>query len=204
MFQTVEEAMRFYALDPHSKRRRKQYATGLESGDFVVPQELRGDEVSVNGQCEWDKKKAFINLHKHGVSFEDASLVFEESPPPGYGILYDDPQDNGFGLESFWGIDIRDKVVARFGGKGCVIVKVDREHVSSGRVRLISAHLVSEKDVVRAIRDHEINSSVSVVLRVEADTLGRYLGVSKTPEIEAEVKRRIQAYENIRYLSSIM
>jgi uncharacterized DUF497 family protein len=175
----------------------------LESANIVPPQELRGDAVSANGQCEWDRKKAFINLYKHGVSFEEVSLVFSEKPPSGYGILYDDPTDDGTGLESFWGIDIRDKVVARLGGKGCVIVKIDREHVRSGRVRLISVKKASEKEVMKAIRAHEINSSVSVLLRVETALLRRHISATKHPEIVAEVKRRIRAYENIRYMSSI-
>jgi uncharacterized DUF497 family protein len=203
-FQTVEESMLFYDLDPSSKYWRKKYALSLESGDFGVPQELEGDAVSDNNQCEWDKKKAFINLYKHGVSFEDASLLFEETPPPGYEVVHDDPTDEGIGLESFWGIDVRDKMVARLGGKRYVIVKVDREHVDSGRVRLISVWKVPEKAVLKALKDHNLNSAVSVVLRVEASVLRRHVSASRNPEILAEVDRRIKAYENVRYLSSIM
>jgi uncharacterized DUF497 family protein len=189
-------------MDPGSKASRKRYAASLESGDFVPPQELRGDAVSANGKCKWDKKKAFINLYKHGVSFEEASLVFGGKHLPGYEVLYDDPTDDGSGLEGFWGVDIRDKMVARLGGSGCVIIKVDREHVRSNRVRLISVQKVSEKDVMRAIQAHEINSSVSVTLRVEAATVGRYLRPSSV--VQAKVEQIVQAYENIRYLSSVM
>jgi uncharacterized DUF497 family protein len=203
-FQTVEEEMVYYSLDPNSNYWRKRFAENLESGEVGVPQELLGDDVSANGKCEWDKKKAFINRYKHGVSFDEASLVFAERPPAGYEVLFDDPHDKGSGLDSFWGIDIRDKMVVRLGGKACAIIKVDRNHVNSKRVRLISVQRVSEKEVMKALQAHSVNSSVSVVLRIEAAMLRRHLVVSENPEIAAEVKRRIQAYENIRYLSSIM
>jgi uncharacterized DUF497 family protein len=199
-YQTVEEAMVAYGMDPKTRNGLKTFVSELVSNDVPTLQELRGDEVSKNGRCEWDKKKAFINLYKHGVSFEEASLIFEDNPPSGYGVLYDDPSDDGLGLESFWGIDIRDKMVARLGGKGCVIVKVDREHVHSGRVRLISVRKVSEKDVMLAIRDHEINSSVSVVLRVEAALFGKRMWASSGPKMVEGVQQQIQAYENIRFL----
>jgi hypothetical protein len=116
MFQTVEESMIAHGMNPKSRRGLREFISELESANIVPPQELRGDEVSDNGQCEWDKKKAFINLHKHGVSFEEASQIFEETLPHGYGVLYDDPTDNGTGLESFWGVDIRDKVLGRLPG----------------------------------------------------------------------------------------
>ncbi|MBO4616856.1 hypothetical protein SAMN02910339_02465 [Lachnospiraceae bacterium YSD2013] len=36
---------------------------------------------------EWDDNKAIINLKKHGISFEEASTVFDDAD----GILFDDP-----------------------------------------------------------------------------------------------------------------
>jgi uncharacterized DUF497 family protein len=203
VFDTVEESMRYYGFED-TRKGLGGYAGDLESGDVSCPGELRGDAVSQNGQCEWSKKKAFINEYKHGVSFEVASWLYSENPPPGYRILYDDPADNGEGLESLWGIDIRDTVVARLGGIGCFLVKVDREHVHSGRIRLISVRKVSEKAVVEAIKKHETNSSVSVLARVVVGTLGKkYITSSESPVLE-EMNRRVLAYENVRYLARLM
>ena len=28
---------------------------------------------------EWDEKKAKINIHKHGVSFEEATTIFQDT-----------------------------------------------------------------------------------------------------------------------------
>ena len=36
---------------------------------------------------EWDINKAISNLNKHGISFEEASTVFDDE----YAILFDDP-----------------------------------------------------------------------------------------------------------------
>ena len=36
---------------------------------------------------EWDSNKAKINIEKHGISFEEASTVFDDEQ----GILFDDP-----------------------------------------------------------------------------------------------------------------
>jgi hypothetical protein len=204
MYQTVEESMRAHYKDPESKWDRKRFADDLEAGNVVPPQELRGDAVSNNGQCEWDKKKAFINLYKHGVSFEDASRAFEPASPPGYGIIYDDPTDDGTGLESFWGVDIRDKVLVRLPGGACYMIKVDREHVHSGRVRLISVQRVSEREVLRALQAHEVNSSVSVLARVAFASVASSPSNRRSPVIRADINRRIKAYENVRHLSSIM
>jgi uncharacterized DUF497 family protein len=202
--ETVEESMRAHYRDPSDKRDLKAYASELEAGDITPPLELQGDEVSLNGQCEWDKKKAFINLYKHGIGFETASLVYSPSPPSGYEIIYDDPTDDGTGFESFWGIDIRDKVLARLGGNGCVMIKVDRDYVNSKRIRLVSVQRVSEREVLKAIREHEVNSSVSVMVRVAVASHPRKPALFKNPLIKADINRRIQAYENIRYMASIM
>jgi hypothetical protein len=203
-FQTVEEAMSADGYNSKSRLEFNQYVGDLEDGTATVPQELRGDVVSDNGQCEWDKKKAFVNLHKHKISFEEASKVFEPSLPYGYGILYDDPSDDGTGLNSPWGLDIRDKVLARMPNGACYIIKVDREHVHSGRVRLVSVRPVSEKVVLEAIKAHETNSSVSVIARaVFGDFAERVSPSRKTPEFYVAIRSSLQSYENIRYLSDV-
>ncbi|MBS1249830.1 MAG: hypothetical protein MAG431_01414 [Chloroflexi bacterium] len=40
---------------------------------------------------EWDRQKATSNLHKHGVSFEEATTVFKD---PVALILYDERHSN--------------------------------------------------------------------------------------------------------------
>ena len=40
-------------------------------------------------QFEWDPRKAVINLRKHGVSFQEASMVFGDSLAITFGALSD-------------------------------------------------------------------------------------------------------------------
>jgi hypothetical protein len=198
-FETVEESMRAHYLDPSRQKDLRVYASELEAGNFAKPKELAEDAVSANGKCEWDKKKAFINRYKHGISFESVSLAFSDPPPKGFEILYDDPNDDGTGLVSFWGVDIRDSVIARIGGKGCALVKVDREHTHSRRVRIITAYPLRERAVMEAIKAHELNSSVSVLAR---SVVGSRRGLSAS--IRAAVDLKVKEYENIRRLTSLM
>jgi hypothetical protein len=197
-FQTVEESMRYYCMDPSSKYWRKEFAFGLLAGDFVVPQELRGDEVSRNGTCEWHKIKAFTNLYRHGVSFEEASLAFDRSLHPGYGVVYADLSDDGDGLIPFWGVDIRDKVIARLPGGNCFMVKIDQEYISSGRARLLSAQWASEKAVLKALEAHEKDPFVSVLARVAFASVGWSLSNRRNRRVRANIHRRIQDYERLR------
>lgn len=50
---------------------------------------------------EWDSRKAKVNIEKHGVSFDEASTVFDDVQ----GILFDDPdhstEENRFILLGF-------------------------------------------------------------------------------------------------------
>lgn len=41
---------------------------------------------------EWDENKNHINQHKHGISFEEAQTVFEDT----YAILFDDPDHSDY------------------------------------------------------------------------------------------------------------
>lgn len=41
----------------------------------------------MNMKFEWDFRKAIINIEKHGVTFEEASTVFDDE----FAILFDDP-----------------------------------------------------------------------------------------------------------------
>jgi len=40
---------------------------------------LPAASISMNEEFEWDSKKAAGNLRKHGVSFEQATLAFEDA-----------------------------------------------------------------------------------------------------------------------------
>jgi len=40
---------------------------------------------------EWDKKKSIINIEKHGVSFEEATTVFNDINA----VLFNDPDHSG-------------------------------------------------------------------------------------------------------------
>jgi uncharacterized DUF497 family protein len=203
-YETVDEFLLAHHMDPNLEESRAVLADMIEKKEVPPPAEISGEGVSLNGQCEWDETKAYINLYKHGVSFEEVSLLFSEVPPLGFEVLYDDPTDTGTGLGSIWGYDIRDWVVAKIGRRGCILVKVDREHTKSGRVRLISARPVSQKVAFRAIQDHELNSSVSVTARVIFNSFGREFNTVMGQPVRDELFSKIQAYENVRYLSSIM
>jgi hypothetical protein len=84
-------------LDPDSRESYVLLADLLEEDSANCPVELQGDGVSSNGKCEWDKKKAFINLYKHEVSFEDVSRLYSPNPPAGYEVLFEDPDGSGSG-----------------------------------------------------------------------------------------------------------
>jgi uncharacterized DUF497 family protein len=134
----------------------------LEEGSVNCPLELQGDAVSDNGRCEWDKKKAFINLHKHGISFDVVSLLYSPVPPSGYEVLFSDPDGSGAVGESVWGLDVRDFVVAKIGRKGCVLIRVSPDTILRGSVRLISARPVSQRVAMEVIQEREIKSSVEI------------------------------------------
>ena len=130
---------------------REQYAEMLDSGQTdVVPLELCGVEVSHNGLCDWDKKKAFINEHKHKISFEVVSKVFEDPPPRGFQIVDD-------GWNSYdWnaGMD-REYVLAKIASNLYLVIRT--QGVGS-LIRLISARLVktheAEKIVVGNLKQY--------------------------------------------------
>ncbi len=79
---------------------------------------------------EWDADKNAANLEKHGISFEEASLIFEGS------VLswVDDRFD--YGEERFVSIGLIQGIVA------VVVVHTDRDGVS----RLISARLANRSE----------------------------------------------------------
>ena len=85
---TIKGAIKHLELSGTEKEKLEKYARKLEGKEKNVPiaVELRGPGFSSNGLCEWDKLKEFINWHKHGVSFEVVSKVFEKPFPKGYSV----------------------------------------------------------------------------------------------------------------------
>ncbi len=82
---------------------------------------------------EWDENKNKINQQKHGISFEDVKMVFEDV----YAILFDDP-DHSLEEERFLIIGMSDD-------KGICIVS----HCYRGlddKIRIISARKASKKE----------------------------------------------------------
>jgi hypothetical protein len=69
---------------------------------------------------------------------------------------------------------------------------------------LISVRKVSEKEVLKAIEEHSVNSSVSVLARVLVASFGPGFSLYRDPSIREEIAGKIQAYENIRYMASMM
>ena len=127
----------------------KQYAEMLDSGEVtLLADELKGDEVSKNKCCEWDRKKAFINEHKHGVSFEFISRLFEIPIPEGHFMFADRPDSGSYGEN--------DRVIAKIGKDRYVVIKIDK---SSSVTRLISAYVVTRKQFERELSQHLIRSS---------------------------------------------
>jgi hypothetical protein len=152
---TIEESMEAHDLNPHNKGDVAEYARMLLSGELVhggVPEDLRGDAVSLNSLCEWDRKKAFANKAFHDVSFETVSKLFEGNRP-GFQVLFGDIDAQGSGKTSLWGKDVRDFVVAKIGGDNFYVVKVDREHTVSGRIRLVTAFRLKKDVVLRLLKD---------------------------------------------------
>ena len=116
----------------------KAYAELLDSEgkDTPVAIELRGDEVSGNGLYIWDKKKAFINEHKHDIVFQEVSRVFEDPPPPGYVVFagYPDPIPDPGGVNN--------RTFAIVPPDECLIIWVQQE---GGYIRLISVMQTTKK-----------------------------------------------------------
>jgi uncharacterized protein len=88
---------------------------------------------------EWDSGKAKSNLRKHGVSFDEACTVFDDSRAT---IFPDEDHSNGEEREIIMGYSILVRVVL-----------VSFTECSMDRVRIISAR----KATRRELRDYEEN-----------------------------------------------
>ncbi len=90
---------------------------------------------------EWDSRKAKSNLRKHGVSFDEACTVFDDSRAA---IFPDEDHSNGEEREIIVGYSILDRVLL-----------VNFTERSIGRIRLISARKATRTEQ----KDYEENSS---------------------------------------------
>lgn len=85
----------------------------------------------MNPQFEWDEDKAAQNLEKHGVSFEEASDVFDD---PFMGLVYDEDHS-----------DAEDRFVA-IGVNASRILLIVVHTIRDNRIRLISARVATKAE----------------------------------------------------------
>jgi uncharacterized DUF497 family protein len=88
-------------------------------------------------QFEWDAKKATSNLEKHGVSFEEAKLVFDDQGR-------DERLDNKNRSN-----EPRLIVVGMVNGRHLTVVYTDRSYDDMENLRLISARESLSADIAR-------------------------------------------------------
>lgn len=88
---------------------------------------------------EWDKRKAARNERKHGVSFDEAGTVFDDSTAT---IFLDEDHSNGEQREIIVGRSILDRLL--------LVCFTER---SVQRIRIISARTATRKEQ----RDYEEN-----------------------------------------------
>jgi uncharacterized DUF497 family protein len=81
---------------------------------------------------EWDSRKAKSNQRKHGVSFDEACTVFDDSAAV---IFADEDHSNGEEREIIVGYSILDRILLVSFAEG-----------SGGRVRIISARKGTRKE----------------------------------------------------------
>ena len=82
-------------------------------------------------QFEWDASKAFTNLKKHGVSFEEAKTVFNNP----LAVIFDDKQHS---------IGERRELIIGHSQRSQLLLVAFTER--SATVRIISARLVTHRE----------------------------------------------------------
>lgn len=91
---------------------------------------------------EWDEAKNRINQKKHGISFEEATKIFEDI----YAILFDDP-DHSEEEERFL-------IIGMSGKKGvCIVSHCYREEEE--KIRIISARKATKTE--QSFYDESLN-----------------------------------------------
>lgn len=83
---------------------------------------------------EWDDAKNRINIHKHGVSFEEATTVFYDT----HAILFDDP-DHSLDEDRFIILGVSEKL------RICIVSHCYRE--DDGIIRIISARKATLREI---------------------------------------------------------
>ena len=89
---------------------------------------------------EWDENKNLTNQRKHGISFEEAKTVFEDT----YAILFDDPDHSEY--------EERFLIIGMSSAKGICIVS----HCYRGeqeKIRIISARKATKTE--RSVYDEQ-------------------------------------------------
>jgi uncharacterized DUF497 family protein len=92
-------------------------------------------------QIEWDSKKATDNLRKHGISFDEASTIFDDP----LAVIFPD-EDHSID-------EIRELIIGHSLKNELLIVSFAEKE--SNIVRIISARLATRKET----RDYEENTA---------------------------------------------
>jgi uncharacterized DUF497 family protein len=82
-------------------------------------------------EFEWDQSKAAANLKKHGVSFEEAKTVFDNS----LAVIFDDEAHS---------VDEQREIIIGHSRQNRLLLIAFTER--SGNVRIISARLATRKE----------------------------------------------------------
>ena len=91
--------------------------------------------IIINGlEFEWDEKKNNINIKKHGISFEEAIMVFYDDDA----IVFDDP-DHSIEENRFLIIGMTDK------DKICILSHCYRDN--EDKIRIISARKAEKGEI---------------------------------------------------------
>jgi uncharacterized protein len=91
------------------------------------------------GEFEWDRRKATLNLKKHGVSFGEALAVFGDPQAR----IFDDPDHSS---------DERREIIVGYSRRPRLLVVGFAER--SGRIRIVTARRASRAETIR----HEENT----------------------------------------------
>jgi uncharacterized DUF497 family protein len=159
----LKEGMGWFCLDSNNKDDLISFAGLLKNDDVpgkFFPDELKG--MDSNDVCEWEKEKNFINKQIHGISFESVSSLFRTPLPAGYRILFDGVDPHSTGKKQAWGTDERSFVVAMTPSGKLYVAEVDKEWTNSGKVRLITAFVIKEKEAAKLAKDEDVWSSANI------------------------------------------
>jgi uncharacterized DUF497 family protein len=192
----IRETKESLGLDPDSRSDHGVFVEMLDSGKVAsLPDELVGLAVSRNKRCQWYKKKAYINRWKHQVSFEFISRLFEDPPPSGFEVLYEEYDQRSTGMIGENADDERERLLVRIDPRHYVVVKIGQDFTRSGLVHLISARLANTKEVEAALRAREVNGSVHR-LQAVLDGSEAYDYYGNLPKYHGDVSKFVSIYSH--------